>query len=291
MNKITRSSYKEEVTQYTRKDAIHALLFVTYLAVLTFGSSILMIMFDVIDGDGQMTFAGYLLGMGLALLTLAPLVIIVKKKGQGLDSLGLHLADWKKSLFVGLFFAIVFLMLFRGLLPGLLAGWQIRSPIMILWTIVYLLIMAIREDIVFVGYIQTRIYGLIKRDFLATVTVGALFAVLHYPGFIALNILAGDGFRLDFWFMLAGMTLSWVMGHILFNVLFRQFRSIIVVILFHSSSNLAMRGDLWAYSGESDISPFFIISGGIAFGAFLLITVILPNLKKRKKKQPLLTQF
>ena len=121
MNNIIRPSYKEEVMQYTKKDAIHALLFVAYIILLTFSLSILMIVFDVTDADGQMTSVGYLLGVGLALLTLTPLIVIIKKKGQGLCSLGIHLIDWKKNLFAGLFFAIVFLMLFRGLLPGLLA--------------------------------------------------------------------------------------------------------------------------------------------------------------------------
>ena len=157
-----------------------------------------------------------------------------------------------------------------------------RSPIMIVWTTVFLLIMAIREDIVFVGYMQTRIYGLIKRDFFAIGIVGFTFAILHFPGFIVLNILSGESFGLDFRLMFVGMTLSWVIGHVLFNTLFRQFRSIIVVTLFHFSSNFAMRGELWEYSGESDISVFFIISGGVAFGVFLVITALLPYLKKHR---------
>jgi hypothetical protein len=94
--------------------------------------------------------------------------------------------------------------------------------------------------------------------------------------------MSGEGFGLDFWLLFVGMSLSWIMGHILFNTLFRQFRSIIVVVLFHFSSNLALRGDLWEYGGESDISMFFIISGGVAFGVFLLVTAIFPYFKKRR---------
>lgn len=208
--------------------------------------------------------------------------MIVKKKGQRLRSLGLHLMGWKKSLFAGLFFAVVFLMLFHGLLPGLLAGWQIHTPTMIAWLVIYTIIMAAWEDIVYVGYIQTRIYGLIKKDFWAVGVVGFIFAVMHYPGFIITNIVSGGGFALDFWLMFAGMSLSWMMGHILFNTLFRRFRSIIVVTLFHFSSNLALQGRLWANAAENDMSVFFIISGGIAFAIFLFVTVFLPYIKKLK---------
>jgi hypothetical protein len=173
-------------------------------------------------------------------------------------------------------------MLFHGLLPGLLAGWQMHSSVMIIWIIVYMIKMAVWEDIVYVGYIQTRIYGLIKRDIWAIGIGGLLFMAMHYPGFIISNIISDEGFGFDFWFMFVGMSLSWIMGHILFNTLFRQFRSIIVVTLFHFSSNIALRGDLWVYSDESNISMFFIVSGGVAFGVFLLVTVFLPYLKKRR---------
>jgi hypothetical protein len=282
MNNKTQPSYKEEVTQYTKKDAIHALLFAAYITLMAFCSSILVAVFDVTDVDGQMTFVQYLWGIGFALIALAPLFVIMKKKGQKLRSLGLHLIGWKKALIAGLFFVVMFLMLFHGLLPGLLAGWRIHSPVMVVWIIVYVLILAVWEDIVYVGYIQTRIYGLIKRDFLAIGIVGLLFMAMHYPGFIISNIISGKGFGIDFWLMFVGMSLSWIMGHILFNTLFRKFRSIIVVTLFHFSSNIALRGDLWVNSDESNISMFFIVSGGIAFCAFLLITVFLPYLKKRR---------
>ena len=283
MSNITRPSYKEEVTQYNKKDAIHALLFAAYTILIAFCSSILVAVFDVTDIDGQMmTFIQYLWGVGFALLALAPLFVIMKIKRQKLRSLGLHLIDWKKALFAGLFFVVVFSMLFHGLLPGLLAGWQIHSPLMIIWIIVYMLILAVWEDIVYVGYIQTRIYGLIKKDFWAISIVGLLFMIMHYPGFIISNIVSGEGFGFDFWFMFAGMSLSWIMGHILFNTLFRQFRSIIVVTLFHFSSNIALRGDLWTHNDESNISVFFIISGGIAFGAFLMIVALLPYLKRSR---------
>ena len=273
MNNTTQQSYKEEVMQYTKKDAIHALLFAAYVVLIALVGNTLMIIFDLTDDDGRMTFAGYLMNVGSVFLHLVPLFVILKKKGQGFRSLGLHVIGWKKALFAGLFFVILFLMLFQGLLPGLLAGWQMRSPIMIVSVIIYLLIMAVREDILYVGYIQTRIYGLIKKDFLAIGTVGSLFAVVHFPGFITFNILSGEGFGVNFWLMFVGMTLSWIIGHVLFNTLFRQFRSIIVVTLFHFSSNLAIRGDLWEYSGEHGV--FYLISGGAAIGAFLLITVFL----------------
>ena len=175
---------------------------------------------------------------------------------------------------------VVFLIPFRGLLPGLLADWQMRSPIMIVWFISYFLIMAIWEDIVFVGYIQTRIYGLIKKDIWAIFTGGLIFAAIHYPRLITLNILSGGEFGADFWLGFVVRTGFWILAHVLINSVFRPYRSIIVVTLFHASYNMAFSGGLWEYTGEG--SPGALVSWGIVIGAILIITDILPYFKKRR---------
>ena len=278
-------SYNEEVAQYTKKDGIHALLLVAWTAITA------LLFFMIVDGfdlfrnaEGSLTFAAELLGITFVLpFNLIPLFVILKKKGQTLKSVGLHIIDWKKSLAGGLLFVVV-LVCITVIVPGLLMGWQLNNVSRILWLILYLLIMAVWEDIVYVGYIQTRIYGLLKKDFWAIALGGFAFAAFHYPNLFFRFFAGAAFFDLNIWSYIFMMTGSWIMMHVLFNHNFRYFRSIITVTLFHFASNFAFREDLWSYTGESSPNGF-IIRGVTIFTAFLIPSFFVWLEKRRTKNK------
>ena len=283
MNETTRpATYHEEVAQYTKKDAIHALLYAAYLGL--FG--VFVWWFNVAFGffvDGEITFAGQLIGLPMVLLLgLAPALIILKKKGQTLRSVGLHLTNWKKSLLAGLCFIVIIIIL-ASVLPGLFFGWRLASPAMIIWLVVYLLIMAFWEDVVFIGFIQTRIYGLVEKDFWAIALGGFLFAAVHYPNLFIRHFSDGGLFDFDLLIWVLTITLGWIMLHVAFNYTFRGFRSIIPVTLLHISANMAMRADLWYYTGGSSHNEF-MLQGITMFAAFFIIPAIFLWRKKQTAK-------
>ena len=177
MNEINQLSpnYKHEVAQYTPKDALHALYFATYILLLTLAFWVLTVIFDVSGMAGQLS------GVLLVIVALMPLFYVIRRKRQELRSLGLHSENWKRAIIAGLFFVAVLLLLYNGLLSGLIAGWQFRSAWTIAWLVIYTLIMAFWEDVVFIGYIQTRLYGLIDEDLQAVFVGGLIFAAFHYP--------------------------------------------------------------------------------------------------------------
>ena len=275
MNEVTpTATYKEEVAQYTKKDALHALLFVAYLALLLTAFNVLA---NAVNLDGlawQLSFVG----MGLFLVIL-PTFVIVKKKGQKFGSLGFHLLGWKRALGAGLLIAAVILMVLNGILPGLLAGWQMHTGMMLIWIIVYWLIRVFMEDIAIIGYLQTRIYGLVKNDVLAVLVVAFIFAALHYPT----TFLTSDGFGPAFWGTLIILTFAWMLAHIMMNMFFRWYRSIIPVTLYHLAWNLSNGGQLWADRGDEGLD--FVISSLIVIFAALSICLFLPSLKKFLKKR------
>jgi len=219
-------TYMEEVAQYTKKDGIHALLFFAFLLIV-----------NVIPIPFLPT--GFYLNLVYMSIELLILFVIIWKKGQGLRSAGIHLWDWKKAIVVGLIFAVIILMLFDGLLPGFLLGWQMRSATTVMRTIAYILFFAFYEDVIFIGFLQTRIYGLVKKDWLA-IGIGALFfAVMHWPFFIRSAIESNDGFAFNILVSLTVLTAAWMFMHCLMNTIFRHLRSIIPVTLFHFAWNLA----------------------------------------------------
>ena len=289
MNNINRpATYKEEVAQYTKKDAIHALLFFAYGVVFLTANSFFHHSdagSEILSTISEMGIIPYtLFRMRTAFFMLVPLFIIVRKKGQGLRSLGLHLIEWKKALLAGLF--LVAVVPIFTYLPFFSAESQIHPIEVVITSIVVLLVGALWEDVVFVGYIQTRIYGLIKNDFWAVIAAGLIFAIMHYPFTIG-NFLSGDGVRfgLGFWNTFALLNLQWVAMHAVFNFVFREYRSIITVTLFHFSANLAGQPwRLWEYPSETgfySLSAFLAEGIGIGIVAVILITSVFPYIKKR----------
>ena len=272
-NLTQQSPYKDEVLQYTKKDALHALLFTVYISLLIAAYWVLMNAFRVDGIEGQLT------GIVLVMIALFPLFFVVRAKKQGLRSIGLHLCKWKQMLGVGLFFVAVLMMLFNGLLPGLLAGWQFLPAQIIVWLVIYQLIMAFWEDVIFVGYVQTRIYGLIKKDMPAIFVGGLIFAVFHYPLVFADNIIGRGSFGFDFWIGLLVQTLMWVIMHIIFNAVYRRFLSIIPVTLLHFAINFS-NGRLWENGGGNGVNE--LISFGVLIFSVFLVVVLLPHFKKRR---------
>ena len=287
MNEENRpSTYMEEVIQYTKKDAIHALLFMAYIGLMINAFFLLSPVLNLRDEDG-MTRAGNIVYTGaILLLILLPLFVIISKKTQNLYSLGLHLLDWKKALCAGLFIGAVTLMFHNGLLPGLLAGWEIYTGLTLVWIIMTVLLAAFWEDVVFIGYSQTRIYGLVKNDISAVLVVAFIFAALHKPNLIHATILSGEGFGVDFWSIFALAIFLRMMLHIIMNMIFRRFRSIIPVTLFHFSWNLALGGRLWVDTSDGGFDQ--AISSGIIVFVVFSICLYWPFLKKllNKRKKP-----
>ena len=141
--------------------------------------------------------------------------------------------------------------------------------------------MAFWEDVVFIGYLQTRIYGIIKNDILAVTTGGFVFALVHYPSLVVMNIVSGGDFGLGLWINLVLSTLIFIAMHTILNGIFRRFHSIIPVTLFHASFNLATSGDFW-YNASLDGWINSTITYTITFSLVLLVCVVLPYLKNRK---------
>jgi len=263
------STYNEQVAQYTKKDAAQALLFSLLVMLAPF-------VYLVLPEAWDMLTEVYML------VLLVILFVFLRKKRQGLHSVGLHLTNWGKALAFGLILMVAAQMLLEGLLPGLLGGWEFRVPLVILTAVALSIWGAFFEDVVFIGFIQTRIYGLIKRDWPAIAVGAAIFAAVHYPVLIADTIGADGGFGADFWVNLAFATFAWMMFHIMMNVVFRRFNSIIPVTLFHLSWNLsngAFGGGFWE---SSDGGFNAIISFVIIFYLVLFVCVFWPWLKKRK---------
>ena len=107
-NTVQPTTYKEEVAQYTKKDAIHALMFYAFSLLIWSGIFVLFLIIPAITDNGRMTMTGQIVRIAAFIpAQLLALLVLLRKNGQGLSSVGLHLRDWKKNLVAGLLFAVL----------------------------------------------------------------------------------------------------------------------------------------------------------------------------------------
>jgi membrane protease YdiL (CAAX protease family) len=231
---IYNARYKEEVAKYGKKDAIIALCYIVFLSIalpLVFGTLSPWMRSLPITGELRITI--------LSFLFLVPCFAAILIKRQGFSSIGIHTKNLLPALCLGIVFSTFSLVFtYRGILPGLLTGEQFQTFGILMALLFSTVINAAWEDIAITGYVQTRLYGLIKNDVLCVLVGGLLFAWIHIPPRIYFHGLSAfDAYLLV-------EVVGWIGMHVIFNWVFRRYFSIFPVILLHTFINFA-GGNLW----------------------------------------------
>lgn len=98
----------------------------------------------------------------------------------------------------------------------------------------YMVAISLVEEIIFRGYIQTRIYGLIKKPIFAIILGGIFFMLMHIPfqmGYAKMGLVAYVQLN---WITLL-FTFIW---HIILDFLYRKCNTIYVSTIFHGLGKL-----------------------------------------------------
>ena len=133
-----------------------------------------------------------------------------------------------------------------------------------MYLVLLIFIMAAHEDIVFVGFIQTRLYGLFKSDRQAINIGAAMFALWHAPGTLARDGIANiDILSFILWLLICFFL------HRVFVLLFRRYCSLFTVTLLHFTVN-------WSYISlwRMDEEAFAISISWATLTAIVLIVVV-----------------
>ena len=114
----------------------------------------------------------------IALIEAGPVFIILKCRKQSLKSIGLKKEKILKCILLGILFSIP---------PTLCNAFSMKFGNMLslldsFWMFVYdLFEIAFVEEIIFRGFIQTRIQGLIRSKWTSIILVGIMFSLSHIP--------------------------------------------------------------------------------------------------------------
>lgn len=231
--------FDEEVKAYSRKDGLIALVFYLYSMVYYYLFGLLMFRTNVYETVanwlhlGDTTLYQFLFYFPITFLfQLLPIFLIVKIRKQSLKSLGLKKEKTLKSILLGLVFSIPFIV--PPVIIAIMQGKQLIGLPNLIWLFLfYFLIIAFVEEIVFRGYLQTRIQGLIKGKWLSIVAAGLLFALTHIP----FQMVSRDLGLLEFIMAHGSMILITFPIHVYLVFLYTRDQNILSVTITHTFIN------------------------------------------------------
>ena len=220
------SRYKQEVQKFGKKDGIIAIgVFLVYI--------ITAMAFVALRGILSLSWQlNVLFTIATTTFQAGIVFAIVLRNKQGLASIGLHKGKLWPAVRLGLLVSLIPIV-FSAVLPGIYGGFNELLIGTLLVNLVTTFFFAAHEDVVFVGFIQTRLYGFFKTDKVA-ITVGAiLFALMHIPlwlmvgNFDSNNLLLGIGLNFMGWFLM----------HFIFVSVFKKHYSLAPVFILHTIAN------------------------------------------------------
>jgi len=209
--------YTKNIKHYTAKDGVIAIGYYIFFMITYY-------FMGKIYKERQL-YIGVPCNLILALVCI--LIVICRK--QKLETIGLTLKNAKKSIILGSILGLIEV-IFNNVLPSILSGCNLNGIPTLLYNIFYyFVVIAFVEEIAFRGFIQTRIYGLIKNDIVAVIISAMMFSLMHVPFQMAVANIDGINFILT---NVAWLSLLFV-WHIVMNFLYRKYNSLFANTIFH----------------------------------------------------------
>lgn len=225
MLKIIKSNkeYNDNLKKYDKKDGMLAILLFAIIIIMYALLGILYKNNSFIKENIKIV--GCIFNFLLIIIT----IIFVKSRKQRLNTIGLN-GRWKLSLIIGLILSLFYF--YCNCLSHLIEGRELISISEILFLAIYFLLVSVCEELVFRGYIGTRLNGLIKNKYIALFITGILFVVMHFPyRMIAANMSLSD---FDI-----GWLINLFIFHLIMSFIYMKSNSIYGLIIPHWISDLA----------------------------------------------------
>ena len=246
------SRQEQEVRTYRKRDAIIPICIVVFAS---FARLPLRPLLDALSID----FGAWPRTIEPVVFLMLPTIILLLLTKQNFASIGIHKKNLLPAMRLGLMFSLIPIL--GGLLPRILYGGDFVGFDLLAVLLVQVFIRAAAEDMLYTGYIQTRLYGLFKSDAAAIAVGAAVFSFTHLPGWLA-------GGRFDGVAHMIVMIVIWFIMHVVFAIIYRRYNSLIPVMILHTAINfMNHQHDIWTFAENHRAS----ISGLVS-----LVTLITP---------------
>jgi len=166
----------------SKMDALVSMLYLLYYIILIFAFGKIVYSTSIYAYYGALfeniKFFRFIFYLPITVLSIAPIFLILYIKKQPLKSIGIKFSRPVFTFVVGILAAIPILIIN---LSGSIMEINLSIP-ELFWSLAYFFIcIALTEELAFRGFIQTRIFGLIKNKWVGIAVVSIFFAAMHIP--------------------------------------------------------------------------------------------------------------
>lgn len=175
-------SYTEQIRKFDKTDSFLSLS-VILLYCLAMGLSGI-----IVQHVSQNVYTLSLVGGFLNMLFVGIVMLLLKSRHQGIETIGLLRGNIKLSLKMGIPLALI--LFFCNCLSNVWFANQSFLPAKeILIYVVYFFTVGLSEEVLFRGYAEPRLHALTKNVIVDVVLAGILFVLMHFPfRMVAYNI-------------------------------------------------------------------------------------------------------
>jgi membrane protease YdiL (CAAX protease family) len=180
--------------------------------------------------DGVLTNEFIFIATGIvSLIAIAVVFLFCYFRNQKFSTIGFDPTHAKISLKYGLILMICVTIIFC--ISAIMSGTSFRRDIysVIMWLFYYLIYIAFVEELIFRGYIGTRLYGFFQNKLLGISITGLLFTFMHIPMQMLMSHMNFVEYVSNSW----GNFIFIFLLHYIFQILYAKFNSILAPILFH----------------------------------------------------------
>jgi len=186
VKQLCRVKFDEEAKEtFTKKDGITSLIYFVFYMILMVLFGLLIFKTQIYKSLGSYfsdeAFFRLIFYLPYVIISVLPIFVIMKLRKQSIKSVGIKSENIGKSILTGLVGAVPFSVL--QIASQISSGKTLNPNVSeALWTFLYFLIcIAFAEELVFRGFLQTRLQSLIKSKWLSIAVVGILFGLMHIP--------------------------------------------------------------------------------------------------------------
>lgn len=161
-------------TNYKKIDGIFALLIVTF----QFLGYITILILYFLDKLASINVAQYVLSF--VIIVMMSIFMIIKK--QGLASIGITSKNFGKSVLLGVMYSLIYCLIFATT-HIIQENLKVKTDLLLIISNAFnfLIGVSLFEEVLYRGFINSRLSGLIKNKYVSTVLCGILFSLLHLP--------------------------------------------------------------------------------------------------------------
>jgi len=225
--------------QMDRKDAICGIIFYVFYMAIVYLLGLLMFRTNIYVNLGRYFKSKSLFRLIFyipnGLISILPIFIILRLKKQSIASIGIKKEKIPKSIVLGVVGSMPFLL--SNMAGAISSGMKLNPSIADnLWNLLYYLVcISLVEELVFRGFLNTRVRGLIKAGWINNIVVGIMFAILHIP----FQMVKANMTPLNFILHDFPHLISTLLIHIYFVFLYTRDNNIIAPTIAHTIINFS----------------------------------------------------